>query len=107
MTAAGSRSELAVLAEEVRCMQRAVRPGIEGGWDDCVAQLTPWGFEVTDINVPVLVVHGSQDKAVPFSHGKWLAAHIPGANAWLIEGEDHGLRERHISDVHHWLASHY
>jgi pimeloyl-ACP methyl ester carboxylesterase len=105
MKAAGSRTELAVLLDEVRCMQQAVRPGIEGGWDDCVAQITPWGFEVTDIKVPVLVVHGRQDKAVPFSHGQWLAAHVPGADAWLLDDEDHGLRERHIGDVHHWLAS--
>jgi pimeloyl-ACP methyl ester carboxylesterase len=106
MKAAGSRTELAVLIDEVKCMQQAVQPGIEGGWDDCVAQITPWGFDVTDITVPVLVVHGSQDKAVPFAHGQWLAAHIPGVEAWLIDGEDHGLRERHIGDVHTWLTSH-
>jgi pimeloyl-ACP methyl ester carboxylesterase len=105
MKAAGSRTELAALIDEVECMQQAVQPGIEGGWDDCVAQITPWGFAVTDISVPVLVVHGSEDKAVPFSHGQWLAAHIPGAEAWLIDGEDHGLRERHVGDVHAWLTS--
>jgi pimeloyl-ACP methyl ester carboxylesterase len=105
MRAAGSRTELAVLIDEVKCMQQAVQPGIEGGWDDCVAQITPWGFDVTRVSVPVLVVHGSEDKAVPFSHGQWLAAHIPGAEAWLIDGEDHGLRERHIGDVHAWLTS--
>jgi pimeloyl-ACP methyl ester carboxylesterase len=60
---------------------------------------------VTDISVPVLVVHGSEDMAVPFSHGQWLASHIPGAEAWLIDGEDHGLRERHVGDVHAWLTS--
>jgi pimeloyl-ACP methyl ester carboxylesterase len=107
MKANGSRTELAVLLEEVGCMQQAVRPGIEGGWDDCVAQITAWGFDVSDINVPVLVVHGSQDKAVPFSHGQWLATHIPRAEAWLIDDEDHGLRERHIGAVHAWLASHF
>jgi pimeloyl-ACP methyl ester carboxylesterase len=106
MRAAGSRTELAVLVNEVECMQQAVQPGIEGGWDDCIAQITPWGFDVTDITVPVLVVHGSEDKAVPFSHGQWLAAHIPGVEAWLIDGEDHGLRERHIGDIHAWLTSH-
>jgi pimeloyl-ACP methyl ester carboxylesterase len=104
MQAAGSRSELDILIAEASCMQQACEPGIEGGWDDCVAQITPWGFDVADIAVPVLVVHGSQDKAVPFSHGQWLAAHIPGAEAWLLEDEDHGLRERHIDRVHAWLA---
>jgi pimeloyl-ACP methyl ester carboxylesterase len=107
MKAGGSRTELAVLIAEVECMQQAVRPGIEGGWEDCVAQITPWGFDVTSIHVPVLIVHGGKDKAVPFSHGQWLAMHVPRAQAWLIDDEDHGLRERYISDVHRWLASYF
>jgi pimeloyl-ACP methyl ester carboxylesterase len=103
MQAAGSRSDLDVLIAEAACMQQAYEPGIEGSWDDCIAQLTPWGFDVADIAVPVLVVHGGQDRAVPFSHGQWLATHIPGAEAWLLDDEDHGLRERHIDRVHAWL----
>jgi pimeloyl-ACP methyl ester carboxylesterase len=53
-------------------------PGSQGLWDDACAHVRPWGFELPDITVPVLVVHGRQDKFVPFAHGQWLAAHIPG-----------------------------
>jgi pimeloyl-ACP methyl ester carboxylesterase len=105
MKAAGSMSDLSVLVDEATCMQQAVLPGIEGGWDDCVAQLTPWGFEVADITVPVLIAHGRNDRAVPFSHGQWLASHIPGAEGWLIDDEDHGLRERYIGHIHAWLEA--
>lgn len=31
------------------------------------AQIRPWGFELADIAVPVLVMHGRQDKFVPFA----------------------------------------
>lgn len=96
--------DLALLTDEAVSMQQALAPGFEGCWDDCVAQLTPWGFDVAQISIPVLVLHGGQDRAVPFSHGQWLAAHIPGVEAWFFDDEGHGLRESHIEDVHAWLA---
>jgi pimeloyl-ACP methyl ester carboxylesterase len=85
-------------------IQQALAPGIEGFWDDGVAQLTPWGFDLAQIPVPVLLLHGVQDRDAPFSHGQWLASRIPGAEAWFFEDEGHSLRERHIEDVHAWLV---
>src|SRR4029077_19196208 len=63
-------------------MQDGLSPGSEGWWDDnCLVR--PWGFELTDIALPVLLLHGKQDMFVPFGHGEWLAAHIPGVEAPL------------------------
>jgi pimeloyl-ACP methyl ester carboxylesterase len=97
-------ADLALLTEEAISMQQALAPGIEGSWDDCVAQMTPWGFDVTRIPVPVLLLHGGRDQAVPFGHGQWLAERIPGVEAWFFAGEGHGLPTGHIGDVHAWLA---
>ena len=96
-------ADLELLADEAVSLQQALAPGIEGSWDDCVAQMTPWGFDVAQIPVPVLLLHGGQDRAVPFSHGQWLAARIPGAEAWFFEEEGHSLPEKHIGDIHAWL----
>jgi pimeloyl-ACP methyl ester carboxylesterase len=49
---------LALLTDEAVSIQLALVPGIEGTWDDCVAQVTPWGFEVAQVSVPVLLLHG-------------------------------------------------
>jgi pimeloyl-ACP methyl ester carboxylesterase len=103
LQAGGMDGDLALLTDEAESVQQALTPGIEGCWDDCVAQLSPWGFDVTQIPVPVLVLHGGRDRAVPFSHGQWLASHIPGAEAWFFADEGHALRERHIEDVDAWL----
>ena len=100
-------ADLDVLTAEVNSMKLAWKQGIEGAWDDGFTQCKPWGFDLAQLRVPVLLLHGRDDPAVPFSHGEWLAAHIPGAEAWFFSGEGHsGLLERHIGEVHAWLAGH-
>ena len=50
-----------------------------GGWvDDDLAFTRPWGFDVSSIAVPVLILYGSADVLVPSAHGRWLGAHVPG-----------------------------
>jgi pimeloyl-ACP methyl ester carboxylesterase len=39
--------------------------------------------------VPTYLWQGSEDLMVPFTHGQWLAAHIPGVVAHLEQGEGH------------------
>jgi pimeloyl-ACP methyl ester carboxylesterase len=70
------------------------------------AGLRGTAFDVARISVPVLLLHGGRDRAVPFSHGQWLAARIPGVETWFFEEEGHGLPENHIGDVHAWLLDH-
>jgi pimeloyl-ACP methyl ester carboxylesterase len=53
-------------------------PGGQGWWDDSLSLARPWGFDLSGISVPVLLMHGRHDQFVPFSHGEWLAARIPG-----------------------------
>ncbi len=91
----------------VRCAHDGLAPGAEGWWDDGVAHMTPWGFELSDISVPVLLLHGRHDQFVPFGHGEWLAAHVPGVTPMLLDDDGHlTLIDRHIGEVHEWLSQH-
>jgi pimeloyl-ACP methyl ester carboxylesterase len=85
-------------------MRDGLAPGIQGWWDDnCM--LRPWGFDLADITVPVLLLHGRQDKFVPFGHGEWLAAHIPGVEARLLDNDGHlTLIQNRVPEVHAWLS---
>jgi pimeloyl-ACP methyl ester carboxylesterase len=50
-----------------------------GGWvDDDLAATSPWGFELEQVAVPVLVRYGASDVLVPAAHGAWLGEHVPG-----------------------------
>jgi pimeloyl-ACP methyl ester carboxylesterase len=70
-------------------MAEGLRLGVDGWTDDDLAFVQPWGFDVTGIRVPGFVWQGSEDLMVPFAHGEWLAAHVPGVTAHLEQGEGH------------------
>ena len=68
---------------------RAGTQRIAGVLDDGQAAVRPWGFDVAAMTVPVAVYQGRQDAMVPYAHGEWLAAHVPGAQVHLTEDDGH------------------
>ena len=67
----------------------ALRGGSDGWVDDDLAFVAPWGFDLADLAVPSFVWQGSADLMVPFTHGQWLADHLPGVTPHLVQGEGH------------------
>jgi pimeloyl-ACP methyl ester carboxylesterase len=90
----------AVAAYYADGFHKALENGI-GGWrDDDLAFVRPWGFDLTDITVPVSIWQGAQDLMVPFAHGRWLAAHVPGATVHLFDEHGHlSLTENHVPAI--------
>jgi pimeloyl-ACP methyl ester carboxylesterase len=74
------------LAQGVR---GAVRNGIAGWRDDDLAFVTGWGFPLGALAGRAAIWQGDQDNMVPFTHGQWLGAHVPGARVHLEPGAGH------------------
>ena len=95
---------------EFLCASYAIglAPGDEGWWDDGVAEMGPWGFDLDDIRVPLQLWHGRHDQFVPFAHGVWLSEHIPGVDARLTDVDGHlTLGANRVPEVHAWILEHF
>ena len=87
--------------------RHALADGVDGWVDDDLAFLAPWGFELSSIDRPVLLLHGDDDRFVPVAHGRWLADHIPGVEARIDAADGHlTLIERRLREVNEWLLAH-
>ncbi len=70
-------------------MHDALRHGFWGWFDDDLAILGNWGFALDEIEVPVTIWQGRQDRFVPPAHGEWLAANVAGATGRLLDEHGH------------------
>jgi pimeloyl-ACP methyl ester carboxylesterase len=69
--------------------EQAGNEGPEGLIDDDLAFAAPWGFDVAEISVPVLLVHGGEDRIVPPTHADALLRAIPTSELWLRPRDGH------------------
>lgn len=87
-------ADRAVLATDlgddmVASFGHGLRHGADGWIDDDLAFVRPWGFALDAVTVPSLLWQGSADLMVPFAHGQWLAAGLPGATHHFEPGHGH------------------
>jgi pimeloyl-ACP methyl ester carboxylesterase len=69
--------------------REAFANGVSGWVDDDLAFTVPWGFDVSELEVPVEIRYGATDVLVPAAHGEWLTAHIPHATVIVDDAGGH------------------
>jgi pimeloyl-ACP methyl ester carboxylesterase len=62
---------------------------LPGTQNDIVQSRSPFAYACEKIVAPVLIVHGTEDEAVPFAQAESLAARIPNAELLGVEGGRH------------------
>jgi pimeloyl-ACP methyl ester carboxylesterase len=106
-----SPPDLAILPELQgflgQTFMEAIGTSLDGWVDDDLAFALPWGFDLEEIRVPVLLLHGRQDGFVPPEHARWLAQRIPEVEACLLDDEGHLSLYTRIPEVHDWLLARF
>jgi pimeloyl-ACP methyl ester carboxylesterase len=67
----------AVRAVVLEATVEAFAQGGTGVAADAIAVARPWGFALEDVQAPVLLWHGEQDRTWPPAVGRYLAARLP------------------------------
>jgi pimeloyl-ACP methyl ester carboxylesterase len=85
---------------------RGLQPGYDGWLDDDAASIRPWGFDLHDNRVPVLIQAGKQDRFVPLAHAHWLVDNIPVTTDALSADDGHLTLLTDFQRTVRWLRGH-
>jgi pimeloyl-ACP methyl ester carboxylesterase len=87
---AAALADPAVRAQLERMLIEGLRDGVVGVATDIVAdQVSPWGFEVADISVPVTAFYGDGDTLVSTAHGEWYSETVAEGELRIVPGAGH------------------
>lgn len=87
-----------------RMLNEAFRQGVWGYVDDALCLIQPWGFDVTEIRVPIRIDYGLTDVLVPRQHGEWLADNVPNAEVVIDEQGGHFSDANLVTERFGWLV---
>ena len=79
----------AVTATLAATMHAAFQQGSAGVLADLAVCSQPWGFDLTDITMPVEFWHGVRDPLVPIEHGEYVYQQINGSSLTRVQNEGH------------------
>ena len=80
--------------------RRAWRGGAEGVMTDAQIYAQPWGFAIEDVQVPVRLWHGKEDRAFSVHLAKEVAKRLPKCKVRFVDNAGHySLPIRHMHEI--------
>ncbi|MBV2091964.1 MAG: alpha/beta hydrolase [Candidatus Thiodiazotropha sp. (ex Ctena orbiculata)] len=70
-------------------IHESIRQGSDAILHEMLLYTQDWGFDISEIHVPVQLWHGKEDETVPIIHGISLANTLINCSSHFIEGEGH------------------
>jgi pimeloyl-ACP methyl ester carboxylesterase len=85
--------------ESLRFVSQAFRGGPLGVVADYAAQSADWGFRLEDVDVPVSIWQGEDDRMIPPVHARNLTTRLPTPDLVLCPGEGHFVPYSHMGEM--------
>lgn len=80
--------------------RQAWRGSAEGVMIDAQIYAEPWGFRLEDVDVPIRLWHGKEDRAFSFQIAREVAQRLPNCHARYIDNAGHySLPIRHMREI--------
>jgi pimeloyl-ACP methyl ester carboxylesterase len=84
----------------IRMVREAMRQGVRGAYHETLLTITDWGFRLEDIQIPILLWHGEDDKNIPVEMARYAASVIPKCEAKFYPNEGHlSLFKKHAEEI--------
>jgi pimeloyl-ACP methyl ester carboxylesterase len=77
------------IIDAVAFVKESMRQGAEGCLQDYRVFGSPWGFDLSEVTVPVQIWEGEEDTTGPPEYRELLLRHLPQAQLSLVPGEGH------------------
>lgn len=96
-----------VIASLAASVSEALRRGADAATRELALYANPWNFSLDAIRAPCYLWYGEDDRTVPASVGRRLAAQLPGSRAVFLRDEGHfSLPLRHAQRILGALCEH-
>lgn len=82
----------------------ATRTGGRGVTEDMQALLSPWGFDPSEIDLPVHLIHGTGDTIAPPAHAEYWIVTLQAPQPVWVKSAGHFLIEDHVTEILDTLA---
>jgi pimeloyl-ACP methyl ester carboxylesterase len=80
--------------------RRAWRRSADGVMTDAQVYAQPWGFKLEDVDVPVRLWHGKEDRAFSFRIAEEVARRLPNCQTRYVDKAGHySLPIRHMREI--------
>ena len=87
---AGALQQPGALNRVHHMLAEAYQQGPIGVADDILSAATDdWGFDLADVQAPVLLVYGAADTVVPSAHGRWYRRQLADARLTVVPNAGH------------------